>query len=108
MWTRARRDDSEPEIVEALREEGCSVTYLSAKGVPDLLVGFEGAWHLVECKTGNAELTDDQVEWQKAQAGEPVQIARNQAQARKLVRVWRNATAVQAERRQRLNEMEAP
>ena len=46
----ARRDANEPEIVEALQTAGATVQTLSAKGVPDLLVGFRGETYLFEVK----------------------------------------------------------
>ncbi len=89
----AKRDDSEPEVVGALEEAGATVWKLSGHNVPDLLVGFLGRTHAVEVKTGNACLTAGQLVAFNAWAGEPVQIARNAAQARRLVQIWEVAAA---------------
>lgn len=88
-----RRDDSEPEVVTAFLEAGATVWKLSGHNVPDLLVGFLGRSHAVEVKTGNACLTAGQLVTFNAWAGEPVQIARNAAQAKRLVRIWEVAAA---------------
>ena len=44
MRRAAKIDENQPEIVDALRAMGCSVTILSAvgNGCPDILVGFRG------------------------------------------------------------------
>lgn len=60
MRTAARRDSNEGEIVSALEAVGCSVTRLSAKGVPDLIVGRQGVTYLMEVKERKGELTADQ------------------------------------------------
>lgn len=66
----AKVDENQAEIVHALRCIGCSVQVLSSvgKGVPDLLVGFQGINVLMEVKDGNKppsarKLTTDQVIW---------------------------------------------
>jgi hypothetical protein len=46
----AKRDASEPEIVATL--EQCGFTVFRLHEPVDLLVGFRGVSHLVECKTG--------------------------------------------------------
>jgi Holliday junction resolvase len=47
-----RRDANHAAIVDALRNLGCSVTDLGSvgKGVPDLLVGYDGKTVLIEVK----------------------------------------------------------
>ena len=47
----AKRDASEREIVSALQQFGFSVYRLNQP--VDLLVGFRGKNHLIECKSGN-------------------------------------------------------
>lgn len=48
---RHRRDKNESGIVKALRDiPGLSVVVLSAKDVPDLLIGYQGNNFLVEVK----------------------------------------------------------
>lgn len=59
----AKRDDNEQEIVQALVWAGASVVRLSAKGVPDLLVGCDGQTYLLEVKTTKGDLTTDQVQF---------------------------------------------
>ena len=59
----ARRDGNEKSIIDALRAAGCSVQALSAKGVPDLLVGFQGRTYLMEVKTPRGKLTTDEEAW---------------------------------------------
>lgn len=83
-----KRDISEPEIVAEFERAGADVEKLSAKGVPDLLVGYRGRTRLVEVKTGNEILSAGQVIWHENWAGERPEVCRNAAQARKLVRLW--------------------
>jgi hypothetical protein len=85
--TAAKRDLAEPAIIEALTACGLVVTQLSAKGVPDLLVfdprriGFsKDRWQLIEVKTGNGKLTDDEKAWWARQGIEPI-IARTPSEA---------------------------
>lgn len=54
MRQRARIDDNQPQIVTALRAAGADVQSLAAvgKGVPDLLVAYGNANHLLEVKVG--------------------------------------------------------
>ena len=66
----AKVDANQQPIVDALRAAGCSVTILSAPGVPDLLVGRAGATYLLEVKKetgprggGGGMLTKDQLLW---------------------------------------------
>lgn len=85
----ARRDDNEAAIVEALTAAGASVTPISAKGAPDLLVGYRGKTRLMEVKraagprggTSRGELTADQIAWRAAWQGEPPVIVRTPAEA---------------------------
>lgn len=65
----AKRDANEREIIEALTAAGCTVQQLSAKGVPDLLVGYidpeTGAPTnaLMEVKSAGGKLTADEQDW---------------------------------------------
>ena len=71
MQRAAKKDLNQQPIVDALRAAGCSVTILSAPGVPDLLVGRGGRTYLLEVKGGlgprggksGRELTKDQLLW---------------------------------------------
>lgn len=60
MRQAAKRDANESKIVSALEAVGCSVTRLSQKGVPDLLVGRQGVNYLLEVKEAKGTLTPDQ------------------------------------------------
>jgi hypothetical protein len=66
----ARRDDNEPEIVEALRWAGALVDRIDGKGVPDLLVAHRGRIYLLEVKnpTYKWRLTTDEKAWHDAHA----------------------------------------
>jgi hypothetical protein len=68
--TAKRIDANQPTIVAGLRESGAFVQSLAAvgQGVPDLLVGFRGAWYLLEIKNPNVppskqQLTADERGW---------------------------------------------
>ena len=45
-----RRDANEKDIVDALKHVGALVHRLDGKDIPDLLVGFDGQWFLMEVK----------------------------------------------------------
>lgn len=77
----AKRDAVEPAIIDALVHAGASVTRLSAKGVPDLLVGIRGCTFLVEAKSGKGKLTPDQVDWHENWRGGAVVILRTDEDA---------------------------
>jgi hypothetical protein len=71
----AKRDLNEPEIVTALIGVGALVQRLSEP--LDLLVGYEGAFCLMEVKNPNASnprLNDKQVRFIEAWAGYPVYV----------------------------------
>ncbi|NRB03665.1 MAG: hypothetical protein HRU30_10430 [Rhodobacteraceae bacterium] len=66
----ARVDDNQPEIVQALRKAGATVTptHTAGAGFPDLTVGYRGINYLIEVKDGSKppsarKLTKDQQEW---------------------------------------------
>ena len=70
MRTAAKVDANQPEIVNALRQIGCSVllTHQLGKGAPDLVVGYRGVNFMLEVKDGNKppsrrELTPDEVKF---------------------------------------------
>ena len=67
MRRAAKTDANQGEIVQALRDVGCTVQSLApvGDGVPDLLVGYRGVNLLLEVKDGNKppsarKLTPDQ------------------------------------------------
>ena len=77
----ARIDAHHEQVVSALRAAGASVQSLAGvgKGVPDLLVGFQGKTLLMEVKDGRKtpserRLTDDQIRWHGAWNGGPLAI----------------------------------
>ena len=77
----AKIDANHEQVVSALRAAGASVQSLAGvgKGVPDLLVGFQGKTLLMEVKDGRKtpserRLTDDQVRWHGAWNGGPLAI----------------------------------
>lgn len=53
----AKRDESEPQIIEALEAVGACWVKLD---LFDLLVQFRGQLFMLECKTGNAKPTKSQ------------------------------------------------
>jgi len=69
---RGRIDTVQPGIVKALRDLGASVAVTSSlgRGFPDLVVGWRGRNTLLECKTGNANLTGDEADFQMRWAGQ--------------------------------------
>ena len=77
----AKVDANHAQIVAALRKCGATVQSLAAvgKGVPDLLVGFEGKTLLMEIKDGEKvpsqqRLTTDQLNWHRNWRGGPLAI----------------------------------
>jgi hypothetical protein len=83
-----RRDKTERLIIETLEARGFSVTQISGKGVPDLLVGK--AWSaemptmwLVEVKDRKGKLTAAQVQWRERWTGPPPILLRTVEEAMK-------------------------
>lgn len=77
MRRAARTDSNQQEIVRALRSAGCSVQPIHqlGRGVPDLLVGFEGRNYLLELKNGSKvpskrRLTEDEQKWHEQWQGQ--------------------------------------
>jgi len=77
----ARIDANHEQVVSALRAAGASVQSLAGvgKGVPDLLVGFQGKTLLMEVKDGKKtaserRLTEDQIRWHGAWRGGPLAV----------------------------------
>lgn len=76
MRRAAKIDDNQREIVDALRQAGCSVQSLAGvgKGVPDLVVGFRDRNFLLEIKDGSKspskrKLTPDEQNFHKMWKG---------------------------------------
>lgn len=84
MRRAAKVDATQAAIVKALRRAGCQVQTLAAigKGVPDLLVGRAMRLWLLECKTGNGDLTPAQRAWH---ALWPVHVVRSPEDALRAV-----------------------
>jgi Holliday junction resolvase len=77
----AKRDMNEADIIRTLRSVGASVAQISSKGVPDLLVGFQGRTYLLEVKTPKKKLTDDQVVFHGEWNGSPIAIVHSDTEA---------------------------
>ena len=66
-----RRDKGESAIIAALEAAGATVEQIpTGRGVPDLLVGFNGVNYLLEVKTPGGKLNDKQVAWHGNWAGQ--------------------------------------
>ena len=81
MRRAAKVDANQEQIVQALRAAGAVVQTLAAvgKGVPDLLVGYQGKTLLLEVKDANKppserKLTEDQIKWHGAWRGGPLAV----------------------------------
>lgn len=70
MRRAAKRDASEREIVEVLRQ--CGVTVYLLDQPVDALLGYRGKTTLAEFKTGKAKLNANQVRFIEAWRGSPV------------------------------------
>jgi hypothetical protein len=82
MRRAAKRDTSEKSIIAALKKRNCSITQLSQRGVLDLLVGTpDKRFILMECKTGNGKLEDDQEKFIKIHSGCPMFVVRTPEEA---------------------------
>lgn len=76
MRQAARRDESEKAIIEALLANGWSVQQISARDVPDLLIGKNGRTYLAEVKTGSGKLRPGQIRWHGQWKGKAVLVLR--------------------------------
>jgi hypothetical protein len=77
----AKIDANQEQVVDALRAVGATVQTLATvgKGVPDLLVGYQGQTLLLEVKDGRKppsarKLTEDQLKWHGAWRGGPLAV----------------------------------
>ena len=77
----AKIDANQEKVVDALRAAGATVQTLATvgKGVPDLLVGYQGKTLLLEVKDGRKppsarRLTEDQLKWHGAWRGGPLAV----------------------------------
>lgn len=71
-------DVNQPAIVAGLRRCGALVQDLHevGKGCPDILVGWQGALHVIEVKAPGktGHLTDDEFTWHQKWHGYPVHV----------------------------------
>ena len=81
MRRAAKRDANEAEIIAALKNAGCTVTQLSQRGVLDLLVGYCGHWLLLEVKSDDGKLTDDQRQFIEYHTDCPLAVVRTPTEA---------------------------
>lgn len=72
MRRAAKRDSTEPAIIDALQRAGCLVQPLSQDGVPDLLVRGPKGWALLEVKAPGGRLTRAQVQWRQTFGTVPI------------------------------------
>lgn len=79
MRRAAKRDISEPEIVNTLKQCGFRVCYMDKP--LDLLVGFRGKLYLIECKTDNGKLTVGQAKFMDEWKGFPIYVLRDAQEA---------------------------
>jgi len=77
----AKRDENEPEIVEALRGIGASVLLIDDI---DLIVGFRGVNYLMEVKTAKGKLNKKQQKFFRGWQGQ-VNIVRSVDDALRLI-----------------------
>ena len=85
-----RRDIAESPIVSVLLKAGFAVQRISAKDVPDLLIGRNGITRQVEIKTGKAPVQPGQVTWALDWRGAPVIYLRTIEDTIRMIRAWPN------------------
>lgn len=63
----AKVDKTQAEVVEALRQAGASVEpiHREGRGIPDLLVGYNGHTLLIEVKSRGGRLTKPEQDWHR-------------------------------------------
>jgi len=81
MRTAAKRDENEPEIIEALQAIGAKVKQLSQKDCPDLVVGFRGRISLIEVKMPGKPLRPGRKDFHGEWMGFPVYVAQSALEA---------------------------
>jgi len=91
MRKRGKVDLNQPEIVDALRKVGATIQSLAniGNGCPDILVGHDGVWYVIEIKNGNLapskqRLTSDEDKWHQS-AQTPVHVVNSVAEALKII-----------------------
>ena len=93
MRRAARTDANHAEIVQILKQAGCTVLDLSAvgKGCPDLAVGRRGVTYWIEVKDGSKPpsaraLTPDQTQWHDWWKGGSVRVVCTAAEAMEAIK----------------------
>lgn len=87
MANRIKSDGPTKAIVAALKSEGASVEYIrqrrgkGQKGLPDLLVGFNGKNFLLEVKAKTGILSDEQKKWHLNWTGAQVHVVSDELEA---------------------------
>lgn len=96
MRRAAKIDANQEQVVSALRAAGATVQSLAAigKGVPDLLVGYQGKTVLMEVKDGKKppsarELTKDQLKWHGAWRGGTLAVVDGPEAALRVLKVMK-------------------
>lgn len=88
IWSNGKRDANEPAIRRVVeREFGGRFQAISIKDGPDAIVGFAGKTELWEIKNGAKRLRPGQERWASSWPGGTVVTVRNEAQARKRLRI---------------------
>lgn len=77
----AKRDQTETQIIEALRRIGATVYPLSDAGLPDLIVGYRQKTYLLECKSGKNKLNERQCKFFEEWRGGACYIVRDMKEA---------------------------
>ena len=59
-----KTDKNQQDIIDSLRDDGCSVIslHMVGNGCPDLIVGYKGNNYLFEVKSDGGELNENEVE----------------------------------------------
>lgn len=83
----AKRDANERPIIDALEAVGASVLQVSEKGAMDLVVGFQGATHVLEVKAPGKGLTPDQKDFHEAWRGSRIHVVETPEQALRAIGV---------------------
>lgn len=77
-------DESQPAIVDALRDAGATIQHIHTigRGCPDILVGYRGKNILFEIKTTdhNSKMTDSETSWHRRWKGQ-VAVVRSPEEA---------------------------